>query len=48
MVDKITAVPKAKVGKHVGRLDDGDILRLNQAVLVFLGLTVSPRTERQV
>jgi mRNA interferase MazF len=48
MVDKITTVPNAKVGKHVGRLDDGDILRLNQAVLVFLGLTVSPRTERQV
>src|SRR5580692_8107816 len=43
MVDKITTVPKAKVGAHVGRLDDEDILRLNQAVLVFLGLAVSPR-----
>ena len=31
MVDKITTVPKSKVGAHVGRLDDEDILRLNQA-----------------
>jgi mRNA interferase MazF len=46
MVDKITTVPKAKIGARVGRLDDEDILRLNQAVLVFLGLAVSPRAER--
>ena len=46
MVDKITIVPKTKVGARVGRLDDEDILRLNQAVLVFLGLAVSPKTKR--
>lgn len=46
MVDKITTVPKTKVGGRVGRLDDQDILRLNQAVLVFLGLAASPRTKR--
>lgn len=46
MVDKITTVPKTKVGVRVGRLDDEDILRLNQAVLVFLGLAVSPRIKR--
>src|SRR4051794_32180222 len=34
MVDKITTVPKAKVGARIGRLDDEDILRLNQAALV--------------
>ena len=34
MVDKITTVPKTKVGTRVGRLDDEDILRLNQAMLV--------------
>src|SRR5271165_2520812 len=39
MVDKITTVPKSKIGTRVGRLDDEDILRLNLAVLVFLGLT---------
>jgi mRNA interferase MazF len=47
MVDKITTVPKIKVGAHVGRLDDEDILRLNRAVLVFLGLAVSPRTKQE-
>jgi mRNA interferase MazF len=45
MVDKITTVPKSKVGARVGRLKDEDILRLNQAIVVFLGLAVSPRTE---
>lgn len=38
MVDKITTVPKTKVGKQIGRLDDEDVIRLNRAVLVFLGL----------
>ena len=46
MVDKITTVPKSKVGARVGRLDDEDILRLNQAALVFLGLAVSTRTKQ--
>ncbi len=47
MVDKVTTVPKAKVGARVGRLDDDDILRLNQAILGFLGLAVSPRARRE-
>jgi mRNA interferase MazF len=47
MVDKISTVSKTKVGARVGRLDDEDILRLNQAVLVFLGLAVSPKTKQQ-
>jgi mRNA interferase MazF len=47
MVDKITTVPKSKVGERVGWLDDDDMLRLNQAVMVFLGLAVSPRTGRK-
>jgi mRNA interferase MazF len=46
MVDKITTIPKSKAGARIGRLDDEDILRLNQAVLVFLGLAVSPRAAR--
>src|SRR5271166_4033152 len=29
MIDKITALPKSKIGALVGRLDDKDILRLN-------------------
>lgn len=38
MVDKITTIPKSKLGQKIGRLDDTDVLRLNQAALVFLGL----------
>jgi mRNA interferase MazF len=38
MVDKITTIPKAKVGSRIGSLEDEDVLRLNRAVLVFLGL----------
>lgn len=48
MVDKIVTVPKGKLGARVGRLDDEDVLRLNQAVLVFLGLAASTRMNREV
>ena len=44
MVDKITTVPKSKVATRVGRLDDEDVVRLNRAMLVFLGLAGSQRT----
>ena len=45
MVDKVTTVPKDHLGEKVGRLDDADVLRLNQAVLVFLGLASPPRNN---
>lgn len=45
MVDKITTVSKSKLGEWVGRLDDEDIVRLNQAMLVFLGLA-GPQRQR--
>jgi mRNA interferase MazF len=38
MADKITTVRKARIGRYVGRLADEDIVRLNRAVLVFLGI----------
>ena len=41
MVDKITTVPKARIGTQLGRLDDEDIVRLNRSVLVFLGFAGS-------
>ena len=45
MMDKITTVPKARlVGVRVGRLADEDMVRLNRAMLVFLGIAVSPNT----
>ena len=44
MVDKITTVPKTRLGSQVGRLDDEDLVRLNRSVLVFLGLAGSAST----
>jgi mRNA interferase MazF len=38
MVDKIATVPRAKLGKRIGRLTDGDMLRVSRALVVFLGL----------
>ena len=38
MIDKITTVPKSKIGAQIGRLDDEDLVRMNRAVVVFLGL----------
>ncbi len=38
MIDKITTVAKTKLGSRVGELDDEDLVRLNRAMLVFLGL----------
>jgi len=45
MVDKITTVPKARLGAHVGRLADEDMVRLNRAVLVFLGIAAPKDRE---
>ena len=44
MVDKLTTVPKSKLGTCIGRLDDEEIVRLNRAIVVFLGLAGSPRS----
>jgi len=38
MIDKLTTVPKSRLGKRIGSLDDEDVVRLNQAIMVFLGL----------
>ena len=46
MADKITTVAKTKVGTRLGRLADADMVRLNRAVLVFLGIA-SPATNEQ-
>ena len=41
MIDKITTVSKAKLESRVGRLSDEDIIRVNRAVVVFMGLAGS-------
>ena len=38
MVDRVTTVPKARLGKRIGRLSDSDMVRVNRALLIFLGL----------
>ncbi len=38
MIDKLSAVPKSRLGKRIGRLSGADMLRLNRALMVFLGL----------
>ena len=38
MIDKITTMPRANVHDHLGRLADADLIRLDRALLVFLGL----------
>lgn len=43
MVDKVTTVPRARLGERIGRLADEDVVRLNRALLVFLGLAAPVR-----
>ena len=38
MVDKLTTVSKDRMGERIGHLEAADIVWLNQAILVFLGL----------
>lgn len=47
MVDKISTVQRIKLGERIGRLDDEDMVRLNQAMTVFLGMAASPRGGRR-
>lgn len=44
IVDKITTVQKQRISSHVGCLDDEDLIRMNRAILVFLGFAGSPRS----
>ena len=38
MIDKITTVPKGRLGSRIGTLSDQDMIRVNRAIVVFLGL----------
>jgi mRNA interferase MazF len=38
MVDKITTIPRSKLGERTGVLASIDMIRLNRAIIVFLGL----------
>jgi len=45
IVDKITTVPRTRLGRHVGRLGDEDMVRLTRSMVVFLGLAGAPRAH---
>lgn len=38
MVDKVTAVMRAKIGVRIGRIAAEDMARLERAIVVFLGI----------
>ena len=38
MVDKITTIPRAKLGRRIGELAAEDMTKLDGAIIVFLGL----------
>jgi mRNA interferase MazF len=41
MVDKVATVRRSRLGARVGVLDDASVLRLNRALVVFLGIAGS-------
>ncbi len=44
MVDKITTIPRSRLGERMGRLGDQDMVKLGRAIVVFFGLTSGPRS----
>ena len=38
MVDKLTTMPRSKLGQRIGAVSDTDMLALSRALVVFLGL----------
>ncbi len=38
MVDKLTTMPRSKLGERVGAVSDTDMLTLSRSLVVFLGL----------
>jgi mRNA interferase MazF len=37
MIDKAQTIPRSKIGKPVGRLDDSSLISVNRALALFLG-----------
>ena len=38
MADKVSTIPRQRLGERIGQLGDADVIRVNRAILVFLGL----------
>ena len=43
MADELTTVSRGRLENPIGRLNDQDLLRLDRAMLVFLGMAGRPR-----
>jgi mRNA interferase MazF len=43
MIDKIAAVPRARLGDRIGRLTEAQLAELNRALVVFLGIAAPLR-----
>jgi mRNA interferase MazF len=43
MVDKVTTVPRSRLGERLGRLRDDELVALNRSLIVFLGLASVPQ-----
>ncbi len=43
MIDKVTTLPRSSVGERLGRLRDDELVALNRALIVFLGLVSAPQ-----
>ena len=41
MVDKLTTVRRSRLGGRLGRLDDAEVVRVNRALVAFLGISSS-------
>lgn len=39
MVDKLTTMPRSKLGEQIGAVSDTDMLALSRSLVVFLGLS---------
>ena len=44
MVDKVTTVPRSRLGDRLGKLRDEELIALNRSLIVFLGLASAPQT----
>ena len=47
MADKITTVPRGRLGARIGYLDAEAIMAMNRAIVVFLGLAGTTGRRRQ-
>jgi mRNA interferase MazF len=47
MVDRITTIPRSRVGIRIGRLEPEIVSRLDHALIIFLGLAETRRSSRR-